>query len=77
MDLKLLEIVALAKDIPEHRLRVGDVGTVVEIYDTRGIEVEFVEASGHTRALLTLAPADVRQVDPDEILAVRSMSSGQ
>lgn len=31
-----LECVVLARDIPEHGLRVGDLGTVVEIYPKVG-----------------------------------------
>lgn len=74
MKLKLFETVALAKDIPEHGLWAGDVGAIVEIYDATGIEVEFIEASGHTRAVLTLSTADVRKLDPDEVLTARSAS---
>jgi hypothetical protein len=73
-----LELVALKKDLPDHALRKGDVGTVVEVYDAENVEVEFVEASGDTRALLTLSSKDVRKLAPDEMLAVRAVgSSGQ
>jgi hypothetical protein len=46
-------------------------GAVVETHDPDGLEVEFVEASGHTRALLTLKLNDVRKVRPHEMVAVR------
>jgi len=35
-------------------------GVVVEIYPPDGLEVEFVNASGRTKALLTLKSSDVR-----------------
>ncbi len=39
MKFEKLEIVVLAQDIPEHGLRAGDLGTVVEIYPEGGVEV--------------------------------------
>ena len=66
-----LELVALQRDIPEQDLREGDVGTVVEVFDGPAVIVEFMEASGHTRAVLTLPVSDVRRVEPHEMLAVR------
>jgi hypothetical protein len=54
MAIKLLDTVVLEKDIPEHHLKAGDLGTVVERYEPDGIEVEFVMGTGKTRALLTL-----------------------
>jgi hypothetical protein len=70
----LLELVALKHDMPEHGLRAGDVGAVVETYDSDGLEVEFVEASGDTRAVLTLSPKAVRKPKPGEMLAIRSLA---
>jgi hypothetical protein len=67
-----LELVALKADLPDHGLRKGDVGTVVEVYDAENVEVEFVDASGDTRALLTLSSKDVRKLAPDEMLTVRA-----
>lgn len=65
-----LDAVVLRRDVPEHGLRTGDLGAVVEIYGEH-LEVEFVQASGHTRALVTLATDDVRAVSAEDILAVR------
>lgn len=39
--MKTLEVVALTQDIPEKNLRRGQVGTVVEMLATDGVEVEF------------------------------------
>jgi hypothetical protein len=52
-------------------LRKGDLGSVVEIYDPDGLEVEFVTASGRTAALLTLNDRDVRPVLDDDLVSVR------
>lgn len=70
-----LECVALERDVPEHSLRKGDLGTVVEVYEPDGLEVEFASASGDTWAVLTLSVLDVRKVSPSDILAVRSVHS--
>jgi hypothetical protein len=73
--LKLLDVVVLIRDLPQHKLRQGDVGAVVEVYPPDGVEVEFVTGSGHTQALVTLNASDVRQVGPADMLAVRAVDA--
>ena len=70
---KSLDTVVLTRDIPEHRLRVGDLGAVVEVYPPDGLEVEFVTAAGHTTALVTLKVADVRPIADTDLVAVRPL----
>jgi membrane protein implicated in regulation of membrane protease activity len=53
----VLDVVAVVKDLPTHKLVMGQVGTVVEILEEGVFEVEFSDESGRTYALLTL-PAD-------------------
>jgi Domain of unknown function (DUF4926) len=72
MSFALLETVVLNRDLPEHGLRAGDLGAVVELYGRDGIEVEFVRASGQTKALVTLKPSDLRSVSENDILTVRT-----
>jgi hypothetical protein len=72
MDLQVLDTVVLARDLSEHGLRAGDLGTVVELYVPDGLEVEFVQASGKTKALVTLKRSDVRVVADRDILSVRA-----
>ena len=72
MTFKLLEPVVLVKDKPEFGLKTGDLGTVVEIYDDRAVEVEFVKTSAETLAVVTLSAEDVRAGERDDVLAVRS-----
>lgn len=74
MKFEKLEIVVLAHDIPEHGLRAGDLGTVVEIYPGGGVEVEFVRGSGATQALLTLSERDLRKIDSHDLLATRRLA---
>ena len=74
MKFEKLEIVVLAHDVPEHGLRAGDLGTVVEIYPEGGVEVEFVRGSGATQALLTLSERDIRKIDAHDLLATRRLA---
>jgi hypothetical protein len=71
MKFALLDTVVLNRDLPEHGLRAGDLGAVVELYGTAGADVEFVRASGQTKALVTLKLTDLRAVAESDILAVR------
>jgi len=54
MRYQVLDTVVLDRDLAENGLRKGDLGSVVEIYEPDGLEVEFVTASGRSAALLTL-----------------------
>jgi hypothetical protein len=72
--LRELDTVALLRDLPEHGLRSGDVGAVVHVHTGDVVEVEFVRASGDTQALVTLQTADVRPLNDNDLLAVRSLT---
>jgi hypothetical protein len=74
MKFKELDTVVLVRDLPEHGLRQGDLGAVVQIYQPDAIEVEFVTAAGKTEALVTLDIQDVRQVVDTDLIAVRSLN---
>jgi len=71
MIFKELDTVVLSADLPQHRLRKGDLGAVVGIYKPDGLEVEFVTASGRTEAVITLSIQDVRPVHENDLVAVR------
>ena len=73
MRFSLLDTVVLDRDLPDHGLRRGDLGAVVELYEPDGLEVEFVCAGGRTQALVTLSEADVRAVGDCDLLAVRPL----
>jgi hypothetical protein len=57
-----LELVTLAVDLPGDGLRAGDIGTVVDVFETptTAYEVEFVDADGTTRAMVTLTADQLR-----------------
>lgn len=69
MTIKVLDTVALKKDMPAQGLKAGDVGTVVETYGSKGLEVEFVTGAGRTQALVTLGVDDVREFGPSDLLS--------
>jgi hypothetical protein len=73
--LNLLDTVIAAANFPEHEVLVGDLGTVVEVYTTPSLahEVEFVNPDGSTRALLTLAPSQVRPLSSADVLTTRRL----
>jgi hypothetical protein len=50
----LLDVVALTEDIPDHGLRRGQVGTIVEDLGPDVFEVEFADNEGQTYATLAL-----------------------
>jgi hypothetical protein len=69
----------LAKDLPEHGLRAGDVGTVVEHYPARdavpeGYELEFFAATGETIAVASVPASSIREAKADEVLSVREVA---
>ena len=74
MRYKVLDTVVLDRDLPQHGLRSGDLGAVVQVYDPDGLEVEFVTASGKTQALVTLNVRDVRPVQHTDLIPVRSVA---
>lgn len=71
---KVLDTVVLDRNLPEHGLRSGDLGAVVQVYEPDGLEVEFVTASGRTQALVTLNVRDVRPVQDSDLIAVRPVA---
>ena len=52
--MKLFDVVALTENLPDKSLQVGQVGTIVDIYETDVFEVEFCNIQGQAYALETL-----------------------
>ena len=71
MTLHPLDVVVLTHDLPAHGLRTGDLGAVVEVYGPDAIGVEFVTASGRTKAVVTLQLQDLREAGDDDLVTVR------
>ena len=57
--LKLLDVVALLKEIPGKKLTKGQVGTIVESLDEGVYEVEFTDKKGKTITSLALKTQDM------------------
>ncbi len=77
MTFELLDTVVLNRDLSQHGLRKGDLGAIVEIYPSDGVDVEFVTASGRTRAVVTLKMSDVRTVEDQDLVAVRRVDKAK
>lgn len=71
-----LETIVLRRDLPEHGLEHGDIGTIVHVYrDGSAYEVEFVTGEGETVAVATLNRDDVRPMGSSEILHARERAA--
>jgi hypothetical protein len=73
--LSLLDTVIVTVNFPDQQVLAGDLGTIVEVYSdpSPAYEVEFVNPDGSTRALLTLAPDQVRALAPTDVLTTRQL----
>ncbi|MNC93976.1 hypothetical protein D3C83_107210 [compost metagenome] len=56
---KLLDVVALLRDLPEFNLARGQVGTIVDETDEASVLVEFADADGREYAMPTVRRADL------------------
>ena len=67
-----LDTVVLRRDLPEHGLRRGDMGTVVLVHSGgRGFEVEFMTLDGKTVCVISLSASQVRSIARGEIAHAR------
>jgi hypothetical protein len=67
--------IILEKDLPEKKLKAGDVGTVVHVYPQKeAFETEFMTLSGETVAIVTLHASQVRAVSKKDITHARELS---
>ena len=73
--IKELDCVVLDVDLPEHRLKKGDVGAVVLVHEAGGYEVEFVTLAGETVAVVSLLPGQVRPVASGDLTHVRPVEA--
>lgn len=79
MTIELYQQAALTADLPDHGLKAGDVGTVVEILPhpkggERGIMLEVFNALGDTVAVVTVPESQAQPLSADEVWAVRRMA---
>jgi len=55
---EILDVVALLKEIPEKKLKKGQVGTIVEILGKNVYEIEFCNKNGVTIASISVKKED-------------------
>jgi len=72
--------VILTRDVPEHGVRAGDVGAVLERHVVPGVSeegysVEFFDMTGNTVAVVTLSASAFRLPTPADRPAVRALSA--
>ena len=78
MTYELFTRVALKTDLPEHRLRSGDVVTIVEYHPGRpgqepGYSLEVFNAVGDTVAVATVRESQIEPLTSGEMLHVRQL----
>jgi hypothetical protein len=69
MEPKLLDVIALAEDLPVQNLRRGQTGTVVEELAPGVFEVEFCDTQGRTYAELALRSAQIIVLLDEPVMA--------
>lgn len=77
MAIELYEYVALTRDLPDYRLKRGDIATLIDFvpHPTDGEEgcvLEVFNAIGDSIAVLTVPKSAITALRADEILSVRS-----
>lgn len=66
--IKLLDVVALTQDVPEHNLKRGEVGTVVEILaNGEAFEVEFSDDNGQMYKCLSFPASQLKVIHQERI----------
>lgn len=77
MNFELYKDVVLSKDIPEYKLKKGDVATVVDYHPSKtsedGYSLEVFNAVGETIAVVTVIESEIESLKESEVLSVRSM----
>jgi hypothetical protein len=74
-NMKAHDSVVLLRDLPEHRLKAGDIGTIVLVHDGgAGYEVEFSTLAGETVAVVSLFPDQIRSIARHEIAHARKVA---
>ena len=78
MKYELYKEVVLHKNIPEFRLKKGDVATIVEYHPSKssddGYSLEVFNAVGETIAVVTVSESDIEMLKENEVLSVRPIA---
>lgn len=79
MQLELFQEVALARDLPEHGLKRGDVATLIDFAPSadgseQGCVLEVFDAVGNSVAVVIVPAEHVVPLHAGEVLAVRQLA---
>ncbi|WP_340103242.1 DUF4926 domain-containing protein [Rhodohalobacter sp. 8-1] len=79
MKYELFSEVVLLKDIPEEKLKTGEIATVVENHPSEssedGYTLEVFNAVVDTNAVITVTVSDIESLKESEVLRIRSMGA--
>ena len=76
MKIKEHDCVVLTADLPEEKLKAGDVGSVVHIHKGgAAFEVEFMTLDGHTVAVVTADSSQLRPVSSRDLSHARELQT--
>ena len=79
MKYELFMEVVLLKDIPDKKLKKGDVATIVEHHPSKktedGYSLEVFNALGETIAVVTVAESEIQPLKENEVFSVRSLGA--
>jgi hypothetical protein len=79
MKFELYKDAVLTADLPEHRLKKGDLVKLVEYHvapdGTQGYSAEVFNAMGDMLAVITVAEPNLKPLREDEILCARELAS--
>lgn len=79
MRFELYTDAALARDIPEHQLRRGDVVKVIDYHPSangeKGYSIEVFNAIGDTIAVTAVPESALEPLRKDEVLSVRALAA--
>ena len=77
MKLELYKDAALTRDLPEHRLRRGDIVKLVDHHvapdNTEGYSIEVFNAIGDTIAVTSVPAAALETLREDEVFSARTL----
>ena len=79
MNLELFQEVALTRDLPEYRLKTGDIATLVDFVPhpsggDDGCILEVFNAVGKSIAVVTAPLSAIQALSADEVLTVRTLA---
>lgn len=54
MNYKLFDVIKTTVDFPDQKIKTGEIGTIVDVYEDGEFEVEFLNENGETIAMFAV-----------------------